>query len=183
MLASGKAAARKLNPARILLYTDQDIAGLRRTDQQIADTLVVGLRTVARVRQRFVEEGLTAALQPRPRPHGAYRLGEQATAHIIEVAKGEPPQGRKRWTLRLIADRLVVLGYGAFSHETVRQVLKNAVIPWQEKTWCIPPTADAAFVARMEDLLELYQLGAWHDGWRSTTPPNTAVGSTWRKRS
>jgi transposase len=125
MLASGKAAARKLNHARILLYADQDVEGLRRTDQQIADTLGVGLRTVARVRQRCVEEGIAAALQPCPRPHGAYRLDEQAAAHIIEVAKGEPLQGRKRWTLRLIADRLIVLGYGAFSHETVRQVLKK----------------------------------------------------------
>jgi len=83
MLASGKAAARKLNHARVLLYTDQDVEGLRRTDQQIADTLGVSLRMVARVRQRFVEEGIAAALQPRPRPHGAYRLDEQAAAHII----------------------------------------------------------------------------------------------------
>ena len=125
MLVTGKAAARKLNHARVLLYADQDVEGLRRTDQQIADTLGVGLRTVARVRQQFVEEGLAAALQPRPRPHGAYRLDNQAAAHINEVAKGEPPQGRKRWTLRLIADRLVMSGYGAFSHETVRQVLKK----------------------------------------------------------
>ena len=125
MLATGKAAARKLNHARVLLYADQDVEGLRRTDQQIAETLGVGLRTVARVRQRFVEEGLAAAVQPRPRPHGAYRLDDQASVHIIAVAKGEPPQGRKRWTLRLIADRLVMLGYGALSHETVRQVLKK----------------------------------------------------------
>ena len=68
MLASGKAAARKLNHARVLLYTDQDVEGLRRTDQQIADTLGVSLRTVARVRQRFVDEGIAAAWQPRPRP-------------------------------------------------------------------------------------------------------------------
>ena len=61
MLASGKAAARKLNHARVLLYTDQDVEGLRRTAQQIADTLGVSLRTVARVRQRFVEEGIAAA--------------------------------------------------------------------------------------------------------------------------
>ena len=125
MLTSGKAAARKLNHARILLYADQDVAGLRRTDQQIAATLGVGLRTVARVRQRFVEENFAAALQPRPRPHGAYRVDAQAAADIIAVAKEAPPQGRKRWTLRLIAERLVVLGYGTFSHETVRQVLKK----------------------------------------------------------
>jgi hypothetical protein len=71
MLASGNAAARKLNHARLLLYADQDVEGVRRTDQHIADTLGVGLRTVARGRQRFVKEGITAALQPRPRPQGA----------------------------------------------------------------------------------------------------------------
>ena len=125
MLASGRAAARKLNHARVLLYADQDVEGLRRTDQQIAETLGVSLRTVARVRQRLVEEGFAAALQPRPRPRGAYKLDAQAAAHIIEVAQGEPPRGRKRWTVRLIADHLVVAGYGMLSHETVRQVLKK----------------------------------------------------------
>ena len=73
MLASGSAAARKLNHARVLLYADQDVVGLRRTDQQIADTLGVSLRTVARVRQRLVEEGFSDALEPRPRPRGAYK--------------------------------------------------------------------------------------------------------------
>jgi len=125
MLASGSAAARKLNHARILLYADQDVEGLRRTDPQIAETVGVSLRTVARVRQRLVAEGFTAAVQPRPRPHGAYTLDAQAAAHSIEVAQGEPPRGRKRWTVRLIADHLVVAGYGTLSHETVRQVRKK----------------------------------------------------------
>jgi transposase len=125
MLTSGRAAARKLNHARILLYADQDIAGLRRTDQQIAETLGVSLRTVARVRQRLVEEGFTEALQPHPRPRGAYKLDAQAAAHILEVAKGTPPRGQKRWTVRRIAHRLIVAGYGTLSHETVRQVLKK----------------------------------------------------------
>jgi transposase len=125
MLASGKAAARKLNHARILLYADESAEGLRRTDSEIAAALGAGLRTVARVRQRFVEEGFTQALQPRPRPRGAYKVDERAAARIIALAKGDPPRGRKRWTVRLIADRLVVLGQGSFSHETVRQVLKK----------------------------------------------------------
>ena len=125
MLASGKAAARKLNHARLLLYADESAEGLRRCDAEIAHLLAVGLRTVARVRQRFVEEGFEAALQPRPRPRGAYKLVAQAAAQVIELAKSDPPPGRKRWTLRLIADQLVVLGCGAFSRETVRQVLKK----------------------------------------------------------
>ena len=125
MLASGRAAARKLNHARILLYADQDVEGLRRTDQQIAETLGVSLRTVARVRQRLVEEGFAAALQPRPRPRSADKVDAHAAAHIIEVAKGKPPRGRKRWTVRLIANQLVVAGDGVVSHETVRQVLKK----------------------------------------------------------
>ena len=72
MLSSGKAAARKLNHARLLLYADEAAEGLRRTDQEIADTLGIGPRTVERVRQRFVEEGSESALVPRPRPRGAY---------------------------------------------------------------------------------------------------------------
>lgn len=122
MLAAGKAAARKLNHARLLLYADESAEGLRRGDPESADLLGLGLRTVARVRQRFVEEGFEAALHPRPRPRGAYKLAAGAAAQIIELAKSDPPPGRKRWTLRLIADQLVVLGSGGFSRETVRQV-------------------------------------------------------------
>jgi transposase len=125
MLASGKAAARKLNHARLLLYADESAEGLRRGDPEIANLLGLGLRTVARVRQRFVEEGFEAALQPRPRPRGAYKLVAGAAARILDLAQSDPPLGRKRWTLRLIADQLVVLGGGAFSRETVRQVLKT----------------------------------------------------------
>jgi transposase len=125
MLASGRSAARKLNHARVLLDADQDVAGLRRTDQQISETLGVSLRTVARVRQRLVEEGFSEALEPRPRPRGAYKVNAQAVAHILEVAKGEPPRGRKRWTVRLLANHVVVAGFGALSHETIRQVLKK----------------------------------------------------------
>jgi hypothetical protein len=125
LLASGKAAARKLNHARILLYADESAPGLRRTDHEIAAALGAGLRTVARVRQRFVEEGFTAALPPCPRPRGAYKRDEQAATRILTLARSDPPRGHKRWTVRLLADRLVLLGQGAFSHETVRQVLKK----------------------------------------------------------
>jgi transposase len=125
MLSSGKAAARKLNHARLLLYADESADGLRRTDQDIAATLGIGARTVERVRQRFVEEGLDSALVPRPRPRGAYKVDQHVEAQILAIAKSDPPSGRKRWTLRLIADRLVALGRGAVSPEAVRQVLKK----------------------------------------------------------
>ena len=98
---------------------------LRRTDQEIADTLGIGPRTVERVRQRFVEEGLDSALVPRPRPRGAYKVDQRTEAQILAIAKSDPPSGRKRWTLRLIADQLVALDRGALSYEAVRRVLKK----------------------------------------------------------
>jgi len=125
MVSNGKAAARKLNHARILLFSDQSPEGMAWTNQKIHESLGVGVRTVERVRQRFVEEGLDDALNPRPRPRGSYRLKEDIEAQIVEIAKSDPPQGRKRWTLRLIAERLVTLGCDEFSHETVRKVLKK----------------------------------------------------------
>jgi transposase len=125
MLSAGQAAARKLNPARLLLFADAAADGVRRSDQAIAATLGIGLRTVERVRQRFVEEGLESALVPRPRPRGAYQVDQREQAQIIAIAQSDPPPGRKRWTVRLIADRLVTLGRGAVSPEAVRQVLKK----------------------------------------------------------
>ena len=125
MLSSGKAAARKLNHARLLLYADEATDGRRRTDPEIAATLGIGSRTVERVRQRFVEEGLDAALVPRPRPRGAYKLDQHVEAQILAIAKSDPPSGCKRWTLRLIAERLVALNRSAVCPETVRQVLKK----------------------------------------------------------
>lgn len=125
MLSSGKAAARKLNHARLLLYADEATDGLRRTDREIAATLGIGLRTVERVRQRFVEEGLDSALVPRPRPRGAYKVDQGVETQILAIAKRDPPSGRKRWTLRLIADQLVALNLSVVSPEAVRQVLKK----------------------------------------------------------
>ena len=93
MLSSGKAAARKLNHARLLLFADEAVDGLRRTDQEIAATLGIGPRTGERVRQRFVEEGLESALVPRPRPRGASKVDRREQARIIAIAKSDPPPG------------------------------------------------------------------------------------------
>ena len=113
--------------ARILLKTDEGPGGPAWGDDQIVDALEVSRSTVERVRVRCVEEGPDAAL--RPRPSGQLRLrkldGAQE-AHLIAVACSPPPEGRKRWTLRLLADKLVKLEVvDAVSYETVRRTLKK----------------------------------------------------------
>ena len=128
LIQKGKAAARKLTRARILLKADASPGqGPAWTDGQIKVALDVGLLTIQRLRQSFVEEGLQAALQPRPRNRRYDRLldGDQE-AHLIALACTKAPVGRARWTLRLLAERFVALGHAEeVSHETVRQTLKK----------------------------------------------------------
>jgi transposase len=127
MIGGGKAAARKLAHARILLKADEAEGGPGWGDGPIAEAVEVGLVTVARVRERFVEEGLAAALVPRP-PVRSYarKLDGAAEARLAALACTRPPDGRKRWTLTLLADRLVALGVAAsLTYEAVRQSLKK----------------------------------------------------------
>lgn len=122
-ISTGKSAARKLCHARILLLADSSEGG--RTDQEIVQAVGVSVRTVERVRGRFVEEGFEAALNPKSRPRIVSKL-EKVEADLVELAKSDPPPGRKRWTLRLLADQAVRWQYlGGLSHESVRQVLKK----------------------------------------------------------
>lgn len=127
MLAKGKAAARALTHARILLKTDEAEGGPAWTDAAVCEALDVGLCTVMRVRERFVEEGLAAALRPRPSSYAQPRkLDGHLEAQLVTLACSEAPEGHARWTLRLLADRFVQLGYlEELSHETVRQTLKK----------------------------------------------------------
>ncbi len=122
LISKGKGAARRLAHARILLKADQGLI-----DPQIAAEVEVGTATVERVRQRFVEEGLEASLDPRrpdqPRQH---KIDGEVEAHLIALACSAPPEGRAHWSLRLLADKLVELEYlPSVSHETVRQTLKQ----------------------------------------------------------
>lgn len=120
-IKSGKRSARKLNRARILLLADEG-----RTDGQIAEALHTGTATVQRTRQRFVEGNLEGALNERSRPGGSKKLDEKGEAILEALAHSEPPEGRKQWTLQLLADRLVELRVvDRISHETVRQELKK----------------------------------------------------------
>jgi transposase len=127
MIRSGKAAARTLLHARILLKTDTDSAAPAWSDEAISEALEVHSATVARVRQRFVEEGLEAALRPRPsRRQYARKLDGAAEAHLLAIACGPAPAGQARWSLRLLADRLVELEHvGSISYETIRRTLKK----------------------------------------------------------
>ena len=127
LISAGTAAARTLTHARILLKADQSAAGPAWPDAAISEALEVSLPTIARVRARLVEEGLEAALFRAPSTRvRERRLDGAQEAHLIALACSAPPEGRKRWSLRLLADKLVELEYvEEVSHETVRQVLKK----------------------------------------------------------
>jgi hypothetical protein len=128
MISAGKRSARAITRARILLKADQADGGPAWDDARIADALECGVRTVERVRQRLVEEGLAAALAhtPQARPRVAATFDGAAEARLIALACSAPPAGRRRWTLRLLADRLVELRVvEAVSYETVRRAMKK----------------------------------------------------------
>jgi len=126
LVSAGKSPARQLTHARILLQADTGAEG--RPDEAIVDALGISPRCVARVRQRFVTEGFQAAIdrkaQP-PRPDKIKIKGD-LEQQLVRLACSDPPEGRGRWTLQLLADELVVLGrVNAISIETVRQALKK----------------------------------------------------------
>ena len=128
MIAAGKAAAKTLAHARILLKADQAEGGPAWTDDRIAEAVEVSAATVERVRQRFVEHGLEAALvrKTQDKPSRERVLDGAAEARLIAVACSPVPRGRKAWTLRMLADKLVELEVvESVSTETVRRVLKK----------------------------------------------------------
>ena len=121
LLKKGKVAARKLCRAQLLLQADEGAI-----DAVIAATLHVGVATVERTRKRFVEEGLNAALTERRRPGGQPKLQGKDEAFLIATACSVPPNGRKRWTLQLLAERLVEVGIiESVSDDTVGRTLKK----------------------------------------------------------
>jgi transposase len=127
LLSKGKVAAHKQRHARILLKADESDGGERWTDEQIAVALEMGRATVERVRQRFVEEGLEAALNRKKRPPSPPKVMDGKTeAHLVALACSPPPEGRNRWTMRLLADKMIELEYvESLSHDTVWRTLKK----------------------------------------------------------
>lgn len=127
LISVGKAAARKLTHARILLLADAT-AGEDCSDDEIVAALGAGPRTIARVRKRFVTEGFEAALDHKPQPPrpDKIKIKGNLEQQLVRLACSDPPEGRCHWTLQLLADELVVLGLvQSLSTETVRQALKK----------------------------------------------------------
>src|SRR4051812_43434082 len=127
LVGRGKAAVRKLKRAWILLKADVSPGGPAWPDGAIQEAYGVGLVTIYRVRQTFVEEGGPAVLTSRPRQaHRHRKLDGDQEAHLIALACSQPPPGRRRWTLRLLARKMVELGHSErVSPETIRQTLKK----------------------------------------------------------
>jgi transposase len=123
----GKAAAYRRTHAQILLWADEGDHGPSLLDSEVADIVGVNERTVSRLRQRCVEEGLDAALERKARVREKRRvLDGDGEARLVALMCSEPPPGQSRWTLHLLGNRLVELGIvESISHEAVRQVLKK----------------------------------------------------------
>lgn len=153
MTRSGERRARRLLRAHVLLMADHRA----HTDEEIATALSIGTSTVYRTKRRFVEGGVEHALSEASRPGGLRKLNANHEATLVALACSKPPEGRARWTLQLLADRLVVLtDLDEVSPETIRRRLnENELKPWQKRMWCIPEF-DADYVANMEDVLDLY---------------------------
>jgi len=152
LLSGGKHPARKLKRAQILLAADAGVS-----DGAIATAVSVGGSTVYRTKRRFVEGNLELALAEEARPGAARKLTGREEALLVATACSRPPEGRARWTLDLLAGEMVKLtDHEALSYETVRRRLaEKALKPWQKDMWCIPKV-DGTYVARMEDVLDLY---------------------------
>jgi transposase len=152
LVQGGKGSVRKVKRAQILLA-----AAGGSSDERIAANVSVGTATVYRTKRRFVEEGLEQALSEASRPGVERKLAAKEEALLVATACSKPPAGRARWTLSLLADEMVRLTeHRSLSRDTVRRRLAEKELkPWQETMWCIPKV-DAEFVARMEDVLDLY---------------------------
>jgi transposase len=152
LISGGKHAARKVKRAQILLAAHDGIS-----DDDIARTVSVGGSTVSRTKRHFVEGNLERALSEATRPGAARKLSGKETALLVATACSNPPAGRKRWTLKLLAGEMVRLTeHDDLSYETVRRRLaEDDLKPWQRDMWCIPQV-DGTYVARMEDVLDLY---------------------------
>jgi transposase len=151
-VSGGKNAVRKLKRAQILLAADAGVS-----DDDIVASVRVSGSTVYRTKQRFVFGNLEAALCEEPRPGASRKLTGKEEALLVATACSKPPEGRARWTLELLAGEMIKLTqHDDVSRETIRRRLAdNDLKPWRKDMWCVPKV-DGEYVARMEDVLDLY---------------------------
>ncbi len=148
MVKTGKQSARELGRARILLQLDRG-QGQKQTHQEIADANMVGRGTVNNIKNRYLEGGIEYSLYDRPRPGAKPKIDGETEAQLIALVCSDPPEGQERWTLRLLADRMVELQVVNYiSHVSVGNALKKMNSS---------PKPCARFVANMEDVLSVYQ--------------------------
>ncbi|MEJ2724882.1 MAG: IS630 family transposase [Deltaproteobacteria bacterium] len=161
LVSKGKHRSQKILNALTLLACDEGEYQRRRSkNEEIARVLNTSMRKIDRVKKRFVLDGLDSALQGKKGSRVyAKKADGDFEAHLVALSCSKPPEGFARWTLRLLADKVVELQYvDSISHETVRRVLKKFELkPWQRKGWVIPPEEDGNFVAHMEMVLSIYK--------------------------
>ena len=160
LIRKGKGPAQRLLKARILLKADVSEAGEGWSDSRIIEALETNASMVCRVRKQLVEEGFEAVLNRKQRatPAVARIFDGEKEAKLIALACSKPPKGRARWTLRLLENKVVELSIvDRASDSTIGRVLKkNTLKPHRRQQWVIPPKANSAFVAAMEDVLAVY---------------------------
>jgi hypothetical protein len=165
IISKGVSPARVQTRARVLLmaanHSMDSRGGERRRSNSnliIGQELQISARTVSRIRQRFIQGGIEASLEEHPRAGRPVELDGEVEAKLVMLACSNPPDGRKRWTLQLLANRMVELKYTEHVSDTwVHQRLKkNKLHPWTVKSWVIPKVT-TRFIAKMEDILEVYQ--------------------------
>jgi transposase len=153
LLVKGKSQVRQVKRAQILLAAADGVA-----EDQIAKAVHTSAATIYRTKRCFVEDGMEAALHEAQRPGGRRKLSGKEEALLIATACSSPPKGQARWTLDLLAGQLLCLtGHDSLSRATVgRRLAENDLKPWRQIMWCVPKV-DSAYVACMEDVLELYR--------------------------
>jgi transposase len=176
LIAAGKAAAKRLAHARILLKADAAPGGPAWADERIAEAVEVSVATVERVRRRFVEQGLEAALvrKPQDRPSRERLLDGRAEARLVALACSPPPDGRKAWTMQLLADKIVELEVvESISDETVRRTLqKTRSNPgsWSDGACRRRPTPSSSARWRTSSTSTI-ALPTRNDRWSASTRP------------
>lgn len=152
MLSKGKQSVRRLKRAQVLLTLQEG-----KTPAAVAQLVSVSPAMVYNIRNRYLTEGLTVALSEKPRPGQPGKFDKATHAHLTSLACSQAPDGRSRWTLRLLADRLVELRLvESISYKMVgEQLKKTSLKPWLKQQWCIPKV-DGQYVAKMEAVLDFY---------------------------